>query len=398
MKSPYKFIIVIFSIIAAFGIGFLTNQYIINRNQVQLVSSVETDSVSGEYINSILDILNSEYLNTIPTEGKLTYGAVKGLVNALGDKYTSFLSPDEAKDYFTAANNEFEGIGVTLASDKEKQYTTIETVLPGYPAEKAGVLPGDIIVKVGETDAQAKEPSEVATLIRGKAGTEVKLTLFREKDGASSVITVAREKIDLQNMEWKMLDNGVALISIYKFSEDTVANFNRNWDKLVNDVRANSPKSVIIDMRNNPGGYVDSVKYVAEEFLKTDQVIFMEETKTGRQLVAVDSRTGSFENLPLTVIVNEGSASAAEILSAAIQDNNRGEIVGQKTVGKGVEQKLINLRDGSLLVMVFRKWLTPAGRNISEETPITPNHIVQDDLAKSGDEQLDKALSLVQTN
>jgi carboxyl-terminal processing protease len=398
MKSPYKFIIVIFSIIAAFGIGFLTNQYIINRNQVQLVSSVETDSVSGEYINSILDILNSEYLNTIPTEGKLTYGAVKGLVNALGDKYTSFLSPDEAKDYFTAANNEFEGIGVTLASDKEKQYTTIETVLPGYPAEKAGVLPGDIIVKVGETDAQAKEPSEVATLIRGKAGTEVKLTLFREKDGASSVITVAREKIDLPNMEWKMLDNGVALISIYKFSEDTVANFNRNWDKLVNDVRANSPKSVIIDMRNNPGGYVDSVKYVAEEFLKTDQVIFMEETKTGRQLVAVDSRTGSFENLPLTVIVNEGSASAAEILSAAIQDNNRGEIVGQKTVGKGVEQKLINLRDGSLLVMVFRKWLTPAGRNISEETPITPNHIVQDDLAKSGDEQLDKALSLVQTN
>ncbi|HRO65297.1 MAG TPA: S41 family peptidase, partial [Candidatus Dojkabacteria bacterium] len=158
----------------------------------------------------------------------------------------------------------------------------------------------------------------------------------------------------------------------------------------INQIIKDDPKGLIVDLRNNPGGFVDAVRYSVGEFLPKGAIVFQEEDRSGRKSQYKVNRDGKLLDIPMIVIVNEGSASSSEIFAGAMQDNDRAQVVGTKTVGKGVEQKLINLSDGSMLQIVFQKWLTPSGRNITEDEPITPNHEVEDN-----EEQEKKALELL---
>ena len=231
---------------------------------------------------------------------------------------------------------------------------------------------------------------EVVALIRGPAGTKVVLKLYRPATKKELEVTIIRGSIDIENASYVSLNDKIAEIKVYKFTEADVNAFNVLWDKAVNEVISSNAKGVVIDLRNNPGGYVSSVEYALGEFFPQNTVVFMEESKSGVRVEHKVNRNGKLLNIPVVVLVNEGSASASEIFAGAIQDLGRGKIVGTTTVGKGVEQKVLPLSDGSLLQVVFQKWLTPKGNNINKKEPITPDYIIED-----LEQQNQKALELL---
>lgn len=357
-----------------------------NQNN-QVVANPENDYIDWEYVTSILDILKSTYLYEIPED--LTYSSIKGAIASLNDPYTSFLDPTEAESYLQGVSGEFEGIGVVLGTKNEQVF--IETVLEGRPADQSGIESGDIILAVDDKPIAGLTPGETAQLIRGPKDTTVKLKVLRLDSEQN--IDVVRQTIDIESIMWKKSGEDTAIIDILQFTDDTAFKFNENWDKVVDEVKADdSINKIILDLRNNPGGYVFSVKYVLEEFLKDKSILFKEKEKGKEELEIIDSRVGDFEDMELVVLVNQGSASASEIFASSIQDNGRGVVIGTKTVGKGVEQQMLKQADGSILLVVFQQWLTPNSRSIDKENPIIPDFEISDNVDTEEDEVIQKAV------
>ncbi|MCA9381249.1 S41 family peptidase [Candidatus Dojkabacteria bacterium] len=364
-----------------------------------------SDYYDQSYLQNVIDTINSDYLGDTDnlTKDSVTYGLVKGLIDSLDDRYTFFLDPEEAQAYFDNASGDFEGIGVVLAFNG--QYTYVESVLKGQPAEEAGLIAGDIILQVDGNDVEDTLPAIVAGQIRGEKGTDVTLTIYRYEENVSKQeeqldVTITRNKIEIDNITWERLNDNTIIIDIYQFSDVDVTTFINSWDKVVSEIQTEMPnvENIVVDLRGNPGGYVAGVKHILEDFLHDGDVLMGERTKNQDTKTYRDKRDGAFENQNLVVLVNESSASASEIFSAAIQENNRGVVVGEKTVGKGVEQTLEKYSDGSILFLVFQEWLTPDGRRITAENPITPDYEVEynlDNFKSNTDPQLDKALELL---
>lgn len=398
MNNPNKnFAFTLVVIVAMFAAGLFVG---INSNQNRTSGlSQLPDSLNYQLIQEVYTKIDANYIQEVPEGSQLSEGVIKGIIEGLGDTYSAYLNPKEAQDYLNSTGSNFEGIGVQLGFRQD--YTVVETVFEASPAEKAGLLAKDIITEVNGESVAGARPEVVATKIRGQAGTVVKLRIFRESANDFLEFNITRAQIDIKNIDFQVLEDGIVKINIRKFTErqsgaqSGIQVFNRQWDEVVTQVKALNPKGLIVDMRGNPGGYVESVKYVAEEFLKDGQIIMRERDRSSGETIFKDNRKGQFEGLPVNVIVNEGSASASEILAAAIQQNNLGKVVGQKTVGKGVEQKLIPISDGSLLILVFRSWLTPNGDQISQENPIKPDFEVEYAAAEAGstyDSQVTKAV------
>ena len=337
----------------------------------------------------VWNYLESDYINKTLDGESLLYGAAKGLVHGLDDPYSSLLTPEETAAYFSANKGEFEGIGATLK--QEGDYTAIESPIDDSPAQKAGLLANDIILEVDGKSTRGQSVFQTASIIRGNAGTDVTLKIYRNSTDKEFTVTITRQKIDIDNISLQELENDIVKIKIYKFTEETVAAFNSQWDVIVEKILAKpNVKGIVVDLRNNPGGYVNSVEYVLGEFLQKGQVVFLEQDRNGKSIEHKVQRTGKFLDVPMVVIVNAGSASASEIFAGALQDNARAKVIGTETVGKGVEQKLLTLSDGSTLQLVFQKWLTPGGKNITKESPIKPDEVVED-----YDQQDAKALELL---
>lgn len=399
-NSNKNFAFTLVVVVAMFATGLLVGLNA-NQNRTSGLSQLP-DSLNYQLIQEVYSKIDANYIQDLPQGLQLSQGVIKGIVEGLDDTYSAYLNPKEAEDYLNSTGSNFEGIGVQLGFKED--YTVVETVFEGSPAEKAGLLAKDIITEVNGESVAGLRPEVVATKIRGQAGTTVKLRIFRESLNDFSEFNIVRAQIDIKNIDFQVLEDGIVKINIRKFTErqsgaqSGIQVFNRQWDEVVNQVKALNPKGLIIDMRGNPGGYVESVKYVAEEFLKDGQIIMRERDRNSGETIFKDNRQGQFEGLPVSVIVNEGSASASEILAAAIQQNNLGKIVGQQTVGKGVEQKLIPISDGSLLILVFRSWLTPNGDQISQENPIKPDFEVEFKPAEANsnyDSQVAKAVELL---
>jgi carboxyl-terminal processing protease len=406
VSSSYKeFLPFLITVTLVLGIllGIVTTKFLTAIGEDNINSGNNTSEsrfFDNEYFNEFYEILENKYIENMPPKDEVTYGLIKGLVSSLDNKYTFFLTPEEAKAYEEDKNPDFEGIGVTLKFDEG--YTIIESVLRGNPAEAAGFLPGDVILEVNGEDMAGKYPAVVADKVKGPKGTKVKIKIFRDNEngGETLEIEVQRERINVDNVSWESINNGIVKININQFNDTSAMDFNKSWDNIVNEILSEKPdlKGIVLDLRNNPGGYVYSVKHVLEEFLKDNQVLFKEQSKDKSEVDYKDTRVGKFENIPLSVIVNEGSASASEILAAAIQYHNRGEVVGMPTVGKGVEQELITLEDGSILIVVFQKWLTPGGKQISEESPIKPDYEIDytnEDFKSGIDPQNDRAVEVL---
>ncbi|MEO6729342.1 MAG: S41 family peptidase [Candidatus Dojkabacteria bacterium] len=389
------------TLVLGIGIGALITVALTSSRAAATTETVTTTTgvYDQSYINNLIKTIKDKYISDLPSDSDLTTGVAKGIVSSLNDKYTSFLSPEEAKAYTAAKDPAFEGIGVTLKFSDNN--TEAETVLSGYPAEKAGILSGDIFLEVNGEKVDGLLPNVVATKIRGQAGTEVKLKVFRTSSSETKDFTITRQKIEVSNISYKYEGNGVYRIIVTQWIDKTPEDFNKAWDdvtgKIINST--DKPKSIIVDLRNNPGGYVASVRYAMDDFFKVGKTLMQESQKGHDTVVYKDQRTGKFEDIPVVVLVNEGSASASEIFTAAVQDNERGKVVGKPTVGKGVEQQILdNFSDGSILILVFQKWLSPTGRQVTADKPITPDFAVDfnaDNFKAGKDDQLIKALDLL---
>lgn len=315
------------------------------------------------------------------------FGAIKGMVGALDDPYSAFMNPEETKKFGSEMQGSFEGIGAELGM-KEGVLTVISPI-DGMPAEKAGLRAGDKIFKINGDLSSDITIDEAVEKIRGKKGTEVTLTIVRNGDDKTKDITIIRDKIELKSVIYEKKDGNIAYIRITKFSEDTSREFNKEAAKAV----ADSSKGIILDLRNNPGGYLNVSVEIASKFMPKGEVVVWEEKRDGEKSSFKTIGGDIFGEVPVVVLINEGSASASEILAGALRDNNQVKLIGNKSFGKGSVQQLEDLSDGSSLRITIAKWLTPSSKSIHEVglEPDIKVEISEEDIENQNDSQLKKA-------
>ncbi|MBU1045688.1 S41 family peptidase [Patescibacteria group bacterium] len=324
---------------------------------------------------------------------KMIYGAAEGLVSGLGDPYTVFFNPEDSQIFKDDISGSFEGVGMEIGIRKGE--LTVVAPLEGTPAQKAGLLSGDIIVKIGDTFSRDITADEAVKLIRGPQGTAVNLTIYREGWSDSKVFEIVRGVIKIPNVQWEIIGKDIAKIRVYQFSSGLDSDFS----KMVPEILKSPAKKIILDLRNNPGGLLYEAQLMAGWFLKKGELVTIESFGEGKE--EREYRTTGKESLlnyPIVVLINQGTASGAEILAAALRDNrNDVKLVGEKSFGKGSVQEPVDLRGGSLLKVTVAHWLTP-NRDMINELGLTPNvevKITEEDYNNDRDPQLDKAIELL---
>lgn len=334
---------------------------------------------------------------------KLLYGAIQGMVNSIGDPYTVFFEPPESKKFQEEISGSFGGIGIEIG--KRNNVLTVIAPIKGTPAFKVGLKTGDKILRIDSKATADLSIEEAVNLIRGKRGTPVVLTISSNGSDTRD-IEIVRDIIKIPTVEWRIIEsNGkkVAYLQISTFNQ----NVDSELQKAAQEILGSGADKLILDLRNNPGGLLDSAVNIAGWFLDKDQIVTVEAFKDGSRNEFKSSGNGSLKIYPTILLINGGSASASEILAGALHDNRRVQLVGEKTFGKGSVQELEKFRDGSSLKITVAKWLTPSGISISDkgiepdvEIKLPKEEIdkgeFEFELGKEGkDPQLDKALELL---
>jgi carboxyl-terminal processing protease len=381
-------------IVVVGAVGYKLGQ----RNQILPEGNQFDLSLMWKVRNALMD----DYLDKdkVEDEKKLMYGSIEGMVEALDDPYTMFLPPEENKSANEDLAGSFAGVGISLGY-KDKTLAAM-SIIPKSPAEAGGVKSGDLILKiVDKTNKVDKDTTGISLegavkLIRGEKGTDVTLTLYREGKTGTFDITLKRDDINIPGleMEWRE-SNGkkVAWIKFYKFSEQIFS----EWPEIVNKInneKGGNYGGIILDLRNNPGGYLQASVLAASDFLKEGIVVKQESSSGVTETYRVDETKGNLVNDKLVVLINGGSASASEILAGALKDHGRAKLVGEKSFGKGTVQETKEFKDGSGIHITIAKWLLPSGKNIHKEG------IAPDVEVKSGDDpkvdlQLNKAIEVL---
>jgi len=332
----------------------------------------------------------------LPDKNTMVEAAAKGLVAGLGDKYTNYYTKSEWAEIQKSNAGVFAGVGIKLQLNDT--YVEVETPLVSSPAQQAGIMAGDIILKVDDKSVEGKSVAQVAELIRGEENSKVKLGLYRPETQKNLDFELTRKKIDVKSIEYKKVgDNGMQ-ISISKFTEDSLVEFQRQWTEAVNAAKTDKVNYVVLDLRNNTGGWVSGAQFIMEDFVPAGTVIAKEVDSKGVSTELKASRSGALLDIPLVVLVNGGSASASEIVAGALQDLGRAKVVGEPTIGKGVEQVIEQTSDGGVIFVVHKRWYTPNGKNLSSESPLKPDETVDittEDIKTKRDPQLDKAIQVV---
>lgn len=294
------------------------------------------------------------------SDAQLLYGAATGMVNALGDNgHSTFLDPEQAKQTEQELNGQLIGIGIYVDSTGDQP--VVIAPLPGSPAEKAGLKAGDIIVAIDGQPTRETDATTWTSAIRGKAGTPVKLTIKHAGATTTEDVTVERAEIKVDPVAWRMLPDGIAWIQLSEFSTGA----GNQIEKALADAKAAGAKGVILDLRNNPGGYVSEANKVASQFMPKGSVLFKETDASGQSSDFQTSGTGGqWLNGPLVVLINGNSASAAEIVSASLRDNKRATLIGETTAGMGTVLVPFDLNDGSQAVLGVSIFVAPSGQQI----------------------------------
>ena len=340
-----------------------------------------------------LERVQSSYYGADAKPQELTYGALRGSLQALEDPFTVFTDPEVTQITKVELEGEFEGIGAYVSQNDQGQLV-IQTPMRGQPAEKAGILAGDIVLKVDGKDITGMDSNDAVLLIRGPKGTTVTLTIKREGEPGLLEIPVVRDRIEIPSVaEARVLtDEGapdVGYLQITSFSEDT----KQELDKAIDEVRGDGAKALIVDLRNNPGGYLDTAIEVTSEFIGSGVVVQQEDSRGNRRPEPARG-DGRAVDLPLVLLINKGSASASEIVAGAIRDYKRGVLVGETSYGKGSVQNVHSLSDDSQLRVTVAAWLTPKGSHIHKKgvEPDVKVERTMDDLKNQRDPQLDRAI------
>lgn len=394
LGQPHQFWL-IFVAILAFTLGFIAGQRNIANFQapfnIRFANTDKPKEVTVDFAPfwQVWQLISDKYLDKAKIDPqKLLYGAISGMVESLGDPYTSFLPPQDNKAVKEELSGSYEGVGIQLGFRDKK--LVVVAPLSGTPAQKAGILAGDAILKIDDKETEGLSLPEAVKLIRGAAGTAVTLTITRNGEEQPKEVRVAREKIQIKSVEVKFenLEIGeIATIKLIRFGEQT----NDEWNKAIDEVIAHNAKGVILDVRNNPGGFLQGAVYIGSEFV-SGKIVGQEQAGGQREFVSA-TRTGKLLKIPLVVLVNKGSASAAEIVAGALQEHKRSKLVGENTFGKGTIQDAQDLPDGSGVHITIAKWLLPSGENI-DAVGIKPDievKVTKEDLEAGRDVQAQKA-------
>ncbi len=332
--------------------------------------------------------LRQKYIGTVDPQ-EFLYGAIRGSVASLNDPYTIFLTPEESKDFNQTLKGEFEGIGIEIALRGNK--LTVIAPLDGSPAKTAGIRSGDVIVQINNERTDEMTLQDAVSKIRGKSGTSVELSIERPPEREIKKFTIVRNTVEIVPVKTDLKEK-VGIITISEFGEKTVGLVREGIQSLTR----RGADRFILDLRDNPGGFLEGAIDVSSFFM-SDGVVVIEQDKAGKRDERGVSQRAIAARAPLIVLVNQGSASAAEIVAGALQDNGRAKIVGTQTFGKGSVQEFEDLPDGSSLKVTVALWLTPKGNTINEKG-ITPDTVVERTNAQldaGEDPQLEKALSLI---
>ena len=336
------------------------------------------------------NFINPEKINN----DKVVYGAIEGMTKSLGDPYTAFFDPDQAKIFQSSLAGSFDGIGAEIGIKKD--ILTIIAPIDGTPAFKAGLKPGDMIVKIDGKDTTDMTADEAVNIIRGKKGTAVTLNIFRNGWTSPKDYKITRDTIVIPPVKWSLKNGDVAYIRISQFDETLPADF-KNISK---EILQSKAKKIVLDLRGNPGGYLEVAQNIAGWFLQKGQTVTIEDFGKGKAQQFYKTDGGAeFVNYPVVILMDQGSASASEILAGTLRDNRGVQLIGTKSFGKGSVQQVINLNDGSFLKITIAKWLTPKGYSISEVgLPADVKVDITDkDIQDNKDPQLAKALEIVNT-
>jgi len=337
------------------------------------------------------EIVHDQFVDQPVDDLKLMQGAIRGMLDSLGDQHTGYMTPEEYDQATMPLDGSYTGIGAWV--DSSGEFLTIISPMKGSPAEKAGLKPGDEIIAVDGKDITNVDPSIVLQSVLGPEGTTVVLTVQRSDPAEVLDFSIVRERITIPSIESKMLEENIGYIALVTFGEDSAEDMKVALDELL----AQDPRGLIFDLRDNSGGYVDTAIEIISQFIPSGTVM-IEKLGTGEEIPFDAIPGGIATEIPLVVLVNGGSASASEIAAGAIQDYERGLIVGTTTYGKGSVQNWVPLdgEQGAVKVTIAR-WLTPKGRQI-HEVGLTPDYVVElteEDYKAGLDPQLDKAIELL---
>jgi len=326
---------------------------------------------------------------------KMVYGAIAGMLSALDDPYTVFMTPQEKKDFSQSMQGNFEGIGAEIGI--RKNVLTVLSPIQNSPAEKAGLKAGDKILKIDDKSSEGLTADEAVSLIRGKKGTKVKLAILRGDWKESREFTIVRDKINVPivKLETEKTSSGkeIAKITLSQFTENSAAEF----QKAVQNILGSKSQGLVLDLRNNPGGYLNSAVEIAGWFLPEGKVVVTEDYGDDKKIIHYSEGGNELSKYPLVILINEGSASASEILAGALKDHLGTKLVGQKSYGKGSVQELEQLKQGTAIKITVAKWLTPSGHSIMDAGLEADEKVelTAEDIDNSRDPQLEKAIEML---
>lgn len=407
MKKSPRILAYVLAFLITFSLGWGSSSYYFSQKVAPAQNSSPNDSGLGNLFGAgnndrpnletfwtVWDILSESYVDeTILNDQNQVYGAIKGMVSALNDPYTVYMNPDETKEFDQSLSGELEGIGAELTV--RDQALVVVSPLKNSPAEKAGLLPEDIVYKIdGEVTAEMSLFDAIMK-IRGEKGTKVTLTIIRRGIDEPFDVGIVREKVNVESVSMEDKGNGIYYLSISQFSENTTVEFSAKVNQLI----LKQPKGLILDLRYNGGGLLDIAVNVLSELIPGKKVavsIKQRNAEKNQQLYV--NGNAHLGTVPLVVLINKGSASASEIVAGAIQDYKRGILMGEKSFGKGSVQDIHPLKDGSSLRITIAKWYTPNDQNI-DHVGIKPDieiKMTDEDYEQKKDPQLDAAIEYLE--
>lgn len=356
-----------------------------SQSPLQLTSVLRKDQLTFKTVEGVWNLLNTEYVGAGELDRQAVLsGAIRGMLDALGDPYTVFFDEKETRQFLQGLSGTFEGVGIEVAL--QEKGLTIITPLKDSPAQRAGVQAGDIILAIDGEGTEEMSLDDAVTRIRGTRGTQVTLRVLRGE--VEQDIVVTRDTITVPSVRSEMRDS-VAYIEILQFSEDTPGEF----EAAAKEALRQDASSVVVDVRYNPGGYLESAVDVAGWFMPRNSLVVTEREGNGETRQHRTDGPASFAELPIIILQNEGSASASEILAGALRDNRSAVIVGKKSFGKGTVQTLESLDGGTSVKLTIARWITPSGVEING-TGIEAGVVVEDNPDTLEDEQLLRALEI----
>lgn len=359
-------------------------------NKDEALPAFLSNDVDFRLFWDVWQLIRSRYVDAHVSDTQIFYGALSGLLNSLKDPYSVFLDPEINRKFTEELSGSFEGVGMEIGMKKEQ--LVVVAPLPDTPAARAGIRAGDKILAIDKMDTSGITVDYAVSKIRGKGGTSVTLTIYRTGWQKSKDITVARERIAIPSVRFEMKGD-IALVKMTHFNADTTAKFR----DAVQELLLKNPKGVVLDLRNNAGGFLDTAVDVTSEWVE-DGVIVTEKFRNGSREQSHDARgRARLKEVKTVVLTNEGSASASEIVAGALKDNGLATLIGKKTFGKGSVQELETLPDGSAVKITVAKWYTPKGLSINENgiTPDIEIDLTDDDYSNDRDPQLDAALKVL---